>query len=242
MVQINGGPPNWATGYFITVRNTGNISDTFNLEAIAYDWPTTIWNESFTQQIDETALLAADETYRVGIRVTIPVAAIGPDQDMVLIRAQANQLLTETAFTTLVTKVEPPPVGHMDIDLAPASNWASVMASETITYSLMVTNNSAVSQSYDVTVSGSEWPTTISVDSIADLPAGQSEEVLVTVAVPAGAGPGEWDKVEIDIVADEAPSIAAQSHLITFIDTIGSFVPPPEPDLFIIYLPVINRP
>ena len=241
-LQVGGGPPNWVAGYFVTVRNTGNISTTFNLEAIAYAWNTTLWNDSFTLQITETPLLAADETYRVGVRVTVPTTAIPPDLDMTLIRAQAAAALETVAFARLVTQVEPMPAGSDEITVNMRDPALDGDAGGEVTHFIQITNESGSARSYDVSLSGIAWTTTYSGSEGVPIPAGATLEIEVIVSIPGGALPGQWDKVTVDVVATDDPDVAAQTQWLTYIDTTGSFEVPAGFELKYIYLPIVTQP
>ena len=235
IIQIDGGPPGWVTGYFITVRNSGNISDSFNLEAIGYDWATTLWNDSFTSQISQTVPLAADETYRVGVRVTIPNGAIAPEQEMVLVRAQAQAELTQTAFTTLVTQVAGPPPGN--ISVAPAGQWAAVSPGETADLPLTVTGQT--DHVIIIMGVGGVWGPDGTFDVATMGPSGVLTATIRFI-VPETAEPGQWDKVAVE-VTDLTAGGTVYTHMLVFIDTPGHFLPPPEPPSYRLYLPFIRR-
>jgi hypothetical protein len=66
-------------------------------------------------------------------------------------------------------------------------------AGATATYEFTVTNQTASSQSYDLELSGNDWPTTIVTSSPINIGAGASATVEVEVDVPAGTPAGERD-------------------------------------------------
>jgi hypothetical protein len=86
-VQGRDDAPGRIVPYLVEVRNRGNVDDHYRLAVLGADWQTTLWNESFTQPITQTEVLAPGEVQRVGVRVRIPAGAASPGLDAALLRA-----------------------------------------------------------------------------------------------------------------------------------------------------------
>ncbi len=105
------------------------------------------------------------------------------------------------SFTTLV----PPTYG---VQLS-ADEAQTAVPSETITYTVSITNTGDVTDTFDLAVGGNSWTTTLSVPTI-ELAAAEMGSFEVVVTVPAGAWAGEEDVATVTAVSqtDNAASDA----------------------------------
>ncbi|MCA9973673.1 MAG: S8 family serine peptidase, partial [Anaerolineales bacterium] len=214
-------PPGVATGYFITVHNRGNQDDVFALTALGAAWPVSLWNDSFTQPLTQTATLGPDETQRIGVRVEVPATAVPPAQDAVVIRALSARDAAVYDFALLATAVS----GRSPaVAIAPAAAWQPAAPGQPVTHTLTLTNTGAGAESYTLAVSGAAWPTAAPA-TVGPLPPGAAATVEVVVSVPAAAG-SSWDRATLRVTAVSDPAVATQADLITLTGS-GSTPPPP---------------
>jgi VCBS repeat-containing protein len=87
--------------YNLTVTNTGNVTDLFNLAVSGNIWTTTLSNNTVT--------LAAGETATFTVTVTVPNDAVIGDSDAVTVTAtsQNDPLVTESAVLTTTVEETP---------------------------------------------------------------------------------------------------------------------------------------
>lgn len=225
-------PPGFTAGYYVTVRNRGNLTDTFSLMALSDDWPVSFWNDSFTQQITQTIPLIANETQRIGVRVHLPTTASAPDLDALLVRARSQRDETVYAWTMLVTAVS----GSSNAHLAPMGTWQPVAPGEVVTYTLYLTNTGTSLDTYTLYVSETLWTVTAPTE-VGPLSPNTAVAIPVTVMPPPDMESG-WDSVTVLVTSATNATAVAQAELLTVIGAGDEVLPPPGHAL---YLPLIVR-
>jgi len=225
--------PGRVVPYLLEVRNQGNVDDRFALAALGAAWDTTLWNDSFTQQIDRTALLAPGEVQRVGLRVRIPDSAAPPDLDAVLVRARSIYAGTTWGDALLVTRVTRPAPGAHGVSLTPAGQLGYPNMENRAAYMFLVTNEGTQPDTFDLTLHGAAWPGQVP-GYTGELAPGESEAVTVVVFVPAGAAPGDWDQVTLLATSRGDPAVQDAAAAATVVR--GDLQP-----LRRIYLPIISK-
>lgn len=100
---------------------------------------------------------------------------------------------------------------HYGVTLTPYSNTATGPIGKHVQYALEMTNQSAATETFDVTLGDSTWPVTFTLASqpyvvydtsfpaSIQLPAGASETVAVQMAIPASARDGDSDNVHVAV-------------------------------------------
>ena len=116
----------------MTVTNTGNSADIFNLSVNGNDW-----NASLNQP---NLPLNSGETGFITVTVTIPANAAQDEVDLVNLIATSQSDRSKSASTTVTTTanipVLPPEFG---LDLSPSQNAFGEFGSS-VTYTLQITN------------------------------------------------------------------------------------------------------
>ena len=118
--------------------------------------------------------------------------------------------------------------GTYGVTMSPPADALSGHPGETATYYLHVTNTGNFTNTFTIAASGNLWTVTIPV-SVVTLGANESADVVVNVAIPAGASNGDADSVTITVTG--AGGASDVSVLATTADTIRE-----------VYLPVVKRP
>jgi uncharacterized membrane protein len=222
--------------YFVTVRNDGNQNDVFRLQLIGQDWPTTVTDDSFTQLIAQTAVLAPNETQRIGVRVQIPDTANPPEQDGLMIRAVSLLDNSVSDYTMLVTVVAGAASG---VELTPIGDWQLSQAGATVPYNLLVTNTGTTAESYDVTVLTAEWQVDV-VTAIGPIAPGDTAALALTVTVPMTAAEGAWDEAVMAVSAVGNSAVSDQATLFTLLP--GNPMGSPPLWAGALYLPIAVKP
>jgi subtilisin family serine protease len=239
--QAKTGAANTVVSYYAYVRNTGNQNDSFSLEALGNTWETTIWNETFTQQINQTQTLGPDENQRIGIRVRVDSGAAAPDQDVALIQAISGLDNTVSDLTLVTTGVTPATPGTHSVVLAPAGDWAAAEPGDVVPFTLTLTNTGSLVDSYTVTASGNDWTAQVT-GNFSTVAPGTARMVTVMVTVPNNASEGEWDQVTLTARSLANPPVHDRADLVVALNQNGPLIPPPVPTGSFIYLPVVMKP
>ncbi len=179
--------------YLMQVRNEGNRDDRFDLRLLGATWGTTLWNESFTQPMTQTALLAPGKTQRVGVRVRIPTGATAPDFDATLLRARSVSTSAAWSDALVVTRVSRPFPGDFGVSVQPAGRLDSGAPLTPVIHVFTITNSGAGPDRFALSLSGETWPTHVR-DRTSRLGPGAREVVPVIVWVPEGTAYGDWDR------------------------------------------------
>jgi len=191
------GAPGSTVEYSLQVVNTGSVSDTFTLTSSGHSWTTALSATS-------TGSLNPGESYTVTTSVSIPAAAESGTTDTATIMATSSLSSTINASVMLTTTAVAPSAG---VDL-PATQSGSAVVGDTASYSVELVNTGNLSDTFDLTISGNSWTTTLSPTSVGVLAPGASATVQISVTVAAGA-------------TDTASIKATSQHDATISDTLS---------------------
>ena len=100
--QQGGVRPGKAITYTETIQNQGFLSDMYDLSVSGNQWPTTLWDAGFNQQITQTASVTPGNSLDFGVKVMVPASAGNNDTDTakVGVTSVGNPTLTQTATLT----------------------------------------------------------------------------------------------------------------------------------------------
>jgi hypothetical protein len=174
--EAAGAPGETVTHTFI-ITNMGTVSDTYLLSLTPGNWPATLLDA----QVGPLDPLESGQA-----RVTVEIPALLPGEALL-----ATDLLTLT-----VTSAAEPQVGAQaqgtthavaDLSLALAVDdpHREVLPGQAVTYTLAVTNSGSYTDAYALSLSGNDWPTSVTPGQTPPLAPGQAAVALVRVEVPA---------------------------------------------------------
>jgi hypothetical protein len=84
--------------YTLQVTNQGSIADDYALSTTGNAWPTTIWDESGSNQISATGPMAPDDQFAFMVRVIVPVTVYGDrDTAVITVTSTDNPMFTQQA-------------------------------------------------------------------------------------------------------------------------------------------------
>jgi hypothetical protein len=109
--------------------------------------------------------------------------------------------------------------------VTPATDARSGDPGARVTYTLQVTNNGNVSDTFDVRATGHRWTTTPNPTTVGPLVAGDSAEVVVTVTIPTSATGGATDVTAVTVTSQGDDTVTATSILTTTVRKHGVFLP-----------------
>jgi len=179
------GPAGGQVIYTLTISNTGNVVDIFDLLPTGNGWTTTLSSQVVT--------LAAGGSQEVTITVLIPPGAVDQETDTVNITATSQGESSVTASAVLTTTSVSAPV--YGVALSGDDSLSGPTGGQVI-YTLTISNTGNVVDTIDLLPTGNSWTTTLSTQ-VVTLAAGGSQEVTITVLIPPAAAPLSSDQVSI---------------------------------------------
>lgn len=203
---VQSGAPGAIVSYTLTLSNTGNTADTFSFSTPTVGDPTgTGWPVTLPQP----TLLAAGEATQVTIGVTIPANTPAGATDVATVTATSAGSPDASASATLTTTAET----IYGVLLEPATAAQMGLPGSAVTYTLAITNTGNSNETFDLLLSGNEWPTTAPLS--VTLAAQESSTFVVTVSIPAETPGNATDSVVVTAVGQTDPTSSAQSTLTT---------------------------
>ncbi|MDX1435165.1 MAG: C25 family cysteine peptidase [Anaerolineales bacterium] len=110
-----------------------------------------------------------------------------------------------------------------DVAVSPQNPGGTGSPGVSVQHVLQVTNTGGTGDTYDVSISGNQWPTQVSQAVIANLLPGQTAQLTVTVDIPQPASGG--DTAVIAIVSQGDTHKMAQANVATLIASNQIFLP-----------------
>jgi uncharacterized repeat protein (TIGR01451 family) len=114
--QMDGTRAGSAITYTEAVKNLGYNNDMFTLSISGNQWPTTLWDSSFTTQITETGSVAPGATADFGVKVSVPMTATSGMTDTVSVDVTSMGNPARTASASIQTIAVTKPVLLVDND------------------------------------------------------------------------------------------------------------------------------
>jgi uncharacterized membrane protein len=198
------GLPGATLNYTVTVINSGNASDTFNLVATdSAGWSLNVSPPSLT--------VPAQENMTATLSVTVSLSALGGTNDTVVVTAtsQENSAVTDNASCTANAAI----VLGVDVMISPG--YLSGAPGSDLSYTVNVINNGNVSDNYDLMVSdNSGWSPTLDDNQFVNVAPGDNMMTTLRVTVPENAVPFTNDNIVVRATSVENENILAESSCI----------------------------
>jgi hypothetical protein len=170
----------------VTITNSGNLNDVYDL-FVDGTWTSNLSPDNLT--------LATNQSGQAWVTVTVPVGAVFGQMDTAVFTATSQTDPNITATVQLTT-------------IAGADYYAALWTADPdqtglvgsiVTYTLWLTNDGNLADTYDITLTGT-WTTTSTVVSIT-LAANTNTEIPVSVWIPNDALNGESDVALVTAVS-----------------------------------------
>ena len=181
--QDRAGQPGEVVTYTITVQNSGTITDSFDLALSGNAWAT-----AATTTVGPVGVRGSAT---VVVSVTIPGDAAPGTRDTVTIALASHTDPTAKTQGSLTTTA-----GSFAVALSPATADGSADPGAIINYSVTITNQGTVTDSFVLSKAGNIWQTTMPA-AVGPLAPGASAALTVTVLVPAGTTAGSTNNSTI---------------------------------------------
>jgi uncharacterized membrane protein len=142
----------------------------------------------------------------------------------VQVTSQGNNAVSDQS--TLTTTVAE---GTFGVDVVPDADLRIGSAGRTVGFDLRVTNTGMTTDIYDVTVSGNDWTTT-APSTVGPLAPGASQDIQVSVDIPAAAAPDAVDLAIVRVASQGDSAISTNAILATVNANVGP-----------VFLPIIMK-
>jgi hypothetical protein len=209
--------------YNMSVTNTGNGADSFALTV----------NSSWAAVVSPASIdnLPPGTSADFQVSVTIPGGTAHGATNITTVTATSDgdnsvadtAQLTTTASTQVVYAVE----------LAANPTAQSGSVGTTVDYAVAITNIGNGPDTFNLTLAGDTWPTTVAPTSVSLNP-GESAQLTVSVQIPLGALHGANNTVTVTATSEGDPETSDSLQLTT------TAIVEAE-DVFVIFLPIIAK-
>ena len=206
------GRPGQTLTYNLQLSNQGNLTDTYTLSATGNTWILLLPATQLT--------LGAGEAAEVSVHVIVPEDALAGAVDVATLIATSQGDPGQSTTAVLTTSAE----AAYGLKLAVEMDELAGMPGETVTYTLMISNQGNITDTYDLDCLGDEWPMELPTEVIT-LAVGESANVVVIVHIPLEARPGEWDAMTFTAVSQGDVNEASSAELTTSVTGNLSFLP-----------------
>jgi uncharacterized membrane protein len=196
------GDPDETVFYIMTLTNTGNILDTFDLVAGMSDWDVHLPVNGFE--------LGAGESVDVSVQITVAADALAGEFDSVSITATSIGDENVSASSTLTTTSN----AVYGLRLEPEQSTLSGDPGAMLSYILNLTNIGNLTDTFALVAVGNGWELNLSEGSVG-LGAGESAEIRVDISIPPNVLAGEFDLVSVTATSVGNDSFSAISTLTT---------------------------
>jgi len=189
--------------YTLTITNTGVVTDYYNIEV------TTTWGAG-SPLGGPGGPVGPGESIQNLIVLNVPLDVHVGDQGLTEIIATSYSNPTAVDNTLITTTVIP----TYDVHISPESLALSGFHGEVITYTLTVSNMGTITDTVNLTYTGSTWEVVLPVTSL-DLGVGESAEVVIYVIIPDSAWPGDSHQLILTATSAGNPSANDNATLTT---------------------------
>jgi uncharacterized membrane protein len=195
----NGIIPGGTLTYTVIVRNIGDNSDNYILEAS----DNLGWGPSLSDNSLEN--LAPGGTRIIGLIVTVPSDAAPGAEDNITVTATS---LTNENFTssTTCTARSIAIIRSVSVTISPSTRDG--MQGETSNFTIIIKNLGNVGDNYNLTLTDNAgWNPSISGTTV-EIPVGENRSVTLSVTVPDNAAPQTMDKITVTVASQVNASVS----------------------------------
>ncbi|MBA7598034.1 hypothetical protein ES703_05043 [subsurface metagenome] len=192
--------PSNVLDYTVTVRNTGNVDDVYDL---SWDdnagWGDNIW-------LGDNSLSAKfGGENSTTLHVHIPGSVEGGTEDNIIVTAISQFDNTVSDNDSCIANV--PIVHQVEVSILPEE--ISALPAENLTYTVTVTNTGTVSNTFDLTVIDNEnWGPTLDNSSLS-IPFGENQTTTLRVHIPENAIGSTRDNITVTATGTEVENSAS---------------------------------
>lgn len=206
--------------HHFAITNTGGYTDDFSVALM----DTPAWATNITPV--SLGPLAPGAQAFFTVTVSIPAQAGGNEVDTIQVSVTSDSDPSKTDQSSLSTSVTP----IYAFALSPEASAQSSSPGTTITYTLTITNQGNITDSYLISLGSHNWPVA-APGQTGTLRRGESVSIAVVVSIPESAQDGETDVVAVTLISQSSAGVAHASGLTTTA----------ESPLRLVFLPLVRR-
>ena len=209
--SVASGGPGETVVHSFTLTNLG-LDDTYDLTLSAGSWSASLLTST------PISVLSGNSA-TIQVAVDIPAGAMLGDNDSLTLTAtsQGDPLLVLDGTGTTTAD------GNAAIGLT-GDLMATGTAGQTVTYTLEITNDGDITDTFDLALGASDWTAALSASTTGPLAPGAS----ITIEVYVTVGAGSSDAVDLTVTSQFDPSTSTTVTM--------------ETSTYLVYLPVIVKP
>jgi uncharacterized membrane protein len=204
-------PPGTVVNYLLTIRNIGNVPDTYDLTLEDQDWPALLQGNP--------ASLEPGEEAEISIFVFIPSSAQDTEMDVMTVRATSRESTLVSATTELTTVALYQRLPRLTPSEASLIGGIGGM----VEYHLTLWNFSSVTDTIDLTVE-SDWVVDLPFTSYT-LESFEYVEFTVQVYVPVSVSEGDMDVAILTATSESDPLASDSTSLYTYAGIGRTYIP-----------------
>lgn len=218
--------------YTMTLTNNGNGFDRFQIDIQEHQWETTLAVSHYPSSVYDTMTiveLAAQSSVVISVKVTVPAQPATPSDSVTIAVYSLNDSQTPPASAQAECTTT---IGQPGLTFIPLSDSRTAQAGKSITYTLLVQNNTTIADRFDLTIDGTEqdWSRAIvsSLDSgetgstqmSLDMPAGERQNIKVRMTIPSNAPAERRDTASLVAVSQRYPTAVTTATLKTTVENL----------------------
>jgi len=197
--EYQDGPPGAMLAYIVTVKNVGNVADSYILVA----WDNGGWLGPWTQELID---VPPGENRTKPLNVTIPDNAVPCTRDNIVVRA--------TSKTDNRVSAEDSAIAHavaflrkVRVSLTPT--YKENVPGATLNYTVVVANEGEVADNYALKASdNANWGSTVTPSSLTIAP-GASDNAALSIVIPENAWAYEEAAIAVTATSTENAEVSA---------------------------------
>ncbi len=184
--------------YVMNVKNNGTSPVNYSLNAFNNAFPTTIWDDSLTQEISTLGPIPLNSSAQFIVEVSIPSTAPKNQTDLAYILVESLDDGANWDMSSLYTTV-----GYFDISCLSEVSAGYGTPYDTVNHSFLVKNTGTLNGSYSISASGGSWPIAFfdaSMNPITEtgmIGQGETMEIVALVEIPSTAQNDQWDVQDV---------------------------------------------
>jgi uncharacterized membrane protein len=195
------GLPGETVTYLLTLTNTGDIPDAYNLDLYSI-WPAEITGVP--------GALDVGENRGITVTVQVPPGSLPGEMDVATFNVTSQGDPSQTASAILTTTALTLYAPEFNVEVPALSGDPGT----TVVYTLTLSNLGNITDTFELGAAGNLWEVQLPFTQTT-LGIGESVEVIVQVAIPPEAQAGEQDSVTLIAASQGDPTQTASAELIT---------------------------
>jgi len=198
----NGGMPGETLTYRVTVKNTGNVRDSYVL--------TVSDNMNWGPKLSDNRLdnVQPGENKITTLSITIPGGAVHDARDNIIVVANSLENAEVKDNASCIARAT---VLGVSVVISPSS--ASGAPKQTLTYVVVVKNTGGVKDSYSLSVADTlGWRPTLSDNSFENVLPGEERSTALSVTVPENASTDAEDEITVRATSEVDPDVSGSAQ------------------------------